>query len=304
MAAKDRRGRRLAVQSQPRRSSPVKHRRRRSHWNPFWLWRHRSSRRRRRRFNTTPTRQKRFVGVAWVVGGLVLLGVAFGALALRDLLTVRSQAADARAMVQGALDDSASLRSHEGRVAALTRIDAGIALLRQSRRALLDSRAAVGRRRHTSSPEPTGRPPPAARRLPGRGGCRPGAGGQGGRAGGAEPDPRRVDPVAGAGGAGCRAQDGGRDRRDGRRRGARAVGPGGSRPPTVRRAGRERVAPAAGWGRRRRRGADVHGWGREPAVPGRSPEQRRDAEPGGDPVLRRAPVLRWPVRGRAAGLDR
>ncbi len=76
-----------------------------------------------------------------MVGGLVLLGVAFGALALRDVLTVRSQAADARAMVQSALDDSASLRSHEGRVAALTRIDAGIAGLRQSRRALLDSRA-------------------------------------------------------------------------------------------------------------------------------------------------------------------
>ena len=75
-----------------------------------------------------------------MVGGIVLVALAFGALALRDVLKVRSQLVDARAMVQNALDNPASLRSHDARVAALANIDKGILLLRESRRTLLESR--------------------------------------------------------------------------------------------------------------------------------------------------------------------
>ena len=65
---------------------------------------------------------------------------------------------------------------------------------------------AVGHRGRTPAAEPTRRPSPAARRLPGGGGRRPGPGRQGGCAGGAEPDPGRGAPAAGAGGAGRRAR--------------------------------------------------------------------------------------------------
>jgi hypothetical protein len=104
------------------------------------MWRHRSGRRRRRRFDAAGRRRRsRLVRLGVVAGGVVLAAVVLGALGTSDALRARTQLTGARAALQGAVDDPAALGTTEGRAAALAQVDGALADIAEARRGVAGS---------------------------------------------------------------------------------------------------------------------------------------------------------------------
>lgn len=98
------------------------------------MWRHRSGRRRRRRFDVAGRRRRsRLLRGGLVAGGLVLVAAVLAALGLSDALGARTQLAGARAALQAAVDDPAALGTPEGRAAALAQVDGALDSIAQAR---------------------------------------------------------------------------------------------------------------------------------------------------------------------------
>lgn len=98
------------------------------------MWRHRSGRRRRRRFDVTGRRRRaRLLRRGLALGALAVAAVVVAALGLADALRARTQLSGARSALQAAVDDPASLGTPEGRAAALSQVDGALASIAQAR---------------------------------------------------------------------------------------------------------------------------------------------------------------------------
>ena len=96
------------------------------------MWRHRSGRRRRRKFDVGG-RRRRLVRRAWIAGGLAMLVAVLGAFALSEAVRARTRMNTARTSLQAAVDDPSVLATPEGRTAALGQVDSAIGSIRDAR---------------------------------------------------------------------------------------------------------------------------------------------------------------------------
>jgi len=91
------------------------------------MWRHRSGRRRRRRFDVHGRRRrKRFLRGGMVAGGVALVVAVLGAIGLSEVLRARTQLIGARSALQAAVDDPGALATPSGRAAALAQVDGAL----------------------------------------------------------------------------------------------------------------------------------------------------------------------------------
>jgi hypothetical protein len=104
------------------------------------MWRHRSGRRRRRRFDVAGRRRhSRMVRTGIAAGGLVLVAAVLSALGLSDALRARTQLAGARSALQATVDDPAALGTPEGRAAARAQVDGALVAIARARSRIADS---------------------------------------------------------------------------------------------------------------------------------------------------------------------
>ena len=104
------------------------------------MWRHRSGRRRRRRFDVHGRRRrKRLLRRGFIAGGVALVAAVLGAVALSDALRARTQLIGARSALQAAVDDPAALATPAGRAAALVQVDGALASIASARQRVAGS---------------------------------------------------------------------------------------------------------------------------------------------------------------------
>ena len=104
------------------------------------MWRHRSGRRRRRRFDIAGRRRRSRLVRRWLMAGSVLLAaVVLAAIGLSDALRARTQLAGARSALQGAVNDPAALGTPDGRAAALAQVDRALVSIAEARSLVADS---------------------------------------------------------------------------------------------------------------------------------------------------------------------
>ncbi len=98
------------------------------------MWRHRSGRRRRRRFDVHGRRRRRrLLRRGWIAAGVLLVAGMLGALGLSEALRARTQLTGAKAALQAAVDDPAALGTAEGRAASLAQVDGAVAAIADAR---------------------------------------------------------------------------------------------------------------------------------------------------------------------------
>lgn len=98
------------------------------------MWRHRSGRRRRARFDVHGRRRrKRVLRLSAAGGGLLAVVVLLAVLGLTQALRARTQLIGARGSLQAAVDDPAALATAPGRAAALTQVDGAVAAIANAR---------------------------------------------------------------------------------------------------------------------------------------------------------------------------
>lgn len=99
------------------------------------MWRHRSGRRRRRRFDAEGRRRRRrLVRLGGAVGALGAVLAVVGVLAASDLLRARAQLEGARSTLEVALNDPSVLGTAEGRAATISAVDGAVASVGSARR--------------------------------------------------------------------------------------------------------------------------------------------------------------------------
>jgi hypothetical protein len=98
------------------------------------MWRHRSGRRRRRRFVVAGRRRRsRLARLGLLAGGLVLVAAVLAGVGLSEVLRARTQLTGARSALQAAVDDQAALGTPEGRAASLVQVDGALAAIAKAR---------------------------------------------------------------------------------------------------------------------------------------------------------------------------
>jgi hypothetical protein len=99
------------------------------------MWRHRSGRRRRRRFDVHGRRRRRrLIRRTWALAGAAFVMAVLGAVALHQGLRARTQLIGARAALQQAVDNPAALATPEGRVAAAAQVNSALDAIQSARR--------------------------------------------------------------------------------------------------------------------------------------------------------------------------